>query len=296
MLSTKAKIRIARALSIAIVGARSFLGRPSVVEVRRAGVNWRLALNEGIDLALYLGSYQNFSKRVLESWVRPGGLIVDIGANIGAHTLRMADRIGAGGRIVAIEPTDYAFAKLSANAQLNPDLLDRMVLVQAALTDGCTNAARKEFYSRWSLHAQGGGRHRKHFGYLESARGAKFVSLDALLSQLRVVGRISGPVTFVKLDVDGHELEVLRGGRATFTSDRPAVLIEIAPNVQDEVPGRFEDVIGTLESYGYQLENDRSGRPLPMHAAGLRKLIRQGASIDAIARPRQTENHRPTRP
>ena len=61
MLSTKSKIRIARALNVAITGARSAVGLDATAEVRRFGLNWRLDLNEGIDLAIYLGRYQNIS-------------------------------------------------------------------------------------------------------------------------------------------------------------------------------------------------------------------------------------------
>jgi hypothetical protein len=62
------------------------------------------------------------------------------------------------------------------------------------------------------------------------------------------------------------------------------MLIEIAPHIQDEVPQRFEALLATLEGFGYRLE-DAAGKPMPMSADGLRKLIKHGASVDAIARP-----------
>ncbi len=285
MLSTKAKIRIARVLNKAIVGARSMLGKSSIIEARRFGANWRLDLNEGIDLAIYLGMYQNLSRRTTNNWLHPGSLAVDIGANIGAHSLRIAQQIGADGRVVAIEPTEYAFAKLNTNARLNPDLASRLVLVQAALTDGTERGRDDEFYSRWPLRTNGHQRHAQHLGQLESARGARFIALDDLLDELRAAGCIGGPATFVKLDVDGNELNVLRGGRKMLAKERPVILIEIAPHVQDEVPHRFEDLLGTLESFGYRLEDQNSGQLLPMSAADFRNIITKGASIDAVARP-----------
>src|SRR5882672_9077000 len=99
MLSTRNKMRIARALNRMIVGARAMAGREPIVTVRRRGVNWRLDLNEGIDLALYLGLYQGLPRRALDRWIRPGSLVVDIGANIGAHCLPMARRVGPAGRV-----------------------------------------------------------------------------------------------------------------------------------------------------------------------------------------------------
>lgn len=285
MLSTKSKIRIARALNVAITGARSAVGLDATAEVRRFGLNWRLDLNEGIDLAIYLGRYQNISNSKLKQWLQPGTLAIDIGANIGAHCLRMAKQVGSRGRVVGIEPTDYGFAKLRANALLNPELLQRLVLVQAALTDGSETDRKAAFYSRWPLRTNGVDRHAGHMGQLEAARGAQFTTLDALLDELRADGQISGPAAFVKLDVDGHELQVLRGGGETFGKQKPLVLIELAPYVQDLVPNQFEQLIETLKRYGYRLEDNASGHALPMSAAELRKCIRLGAGVDAIAKP-----------
>jgi hypothetical protein len=106
-----------------------------------------------------------------------------------------------------------------------------------------------------------------------------------LLDELRAGGKVKGPANFVKIDVDGHELEVLRGARSTFLKDRPTTLIELAPHVQDEIPERFESLLSTLQEYGYRLEDVQSGATLPMSAQALRTRIADGVSIDAIARP-----------
>jgi FkbM family methyltransferase len=272
-------------LNSAIVGVRTMFGRKNMITANRHGLNWRLDLNEGIDLAVYLGLYQKTPRRVVDTWIRPGSLVLDIGANVGSHTLPFARAVGAGGRVVAIEPTDYAFSKLSANALLNPDLDGRLIRVQAAITDGAEAPKEAMFYSSWPLHGDGAGRHERHLGELQSARGARFVALDVLLAEMRTGGQISGPVKFVKMDVDGHELDVLRGGQQTFTQDRPVVLIELAPHVQDEVPGRFEALMNTLVSLGYRLEDPASGELLPTSVVQLRRAIAREGSIDALAVP-----------
>src|SRR5688572_10184294 len=111
MLSTKAKLQVARLLSRAIVGGRKIIGRDSSVRVRRQGIDWQLDLEEGIDFAIYLGAYQRIPDRVRQDWLRNGSLAVDIGANIGAFSLPLVREIGEGGRVIAVEPTDYAFRK-----------------------------------------------------------------------------------------------------------------------------------------------------------------------------------------
>ncbi len=286
MLTTKRKIAIARVLNLAIGGARAVAGRPSRVVVRRRNVNWELDLNEGIDFAIYLGLYQRIHPRVAR-WITPGALVLDIGANIGAHSLPLAREVGPGGLVIAIEPTDYGFSRLKANAALNSDLLSRLIPVQAALIAGTKNPDSDEyarFYSRWPLKGGSIDRHAKHLGELEAAKNARFLSLDTLLRELRAKHGITQPVAFIKLDVDGHELDVLRGAAQTLTSQKPPILIEIAPHVQDEVPKRFEDVLKILDVHGYWLEAADSGKGLPMSAPALRALISDGANIDAIAR------------
>jgi FkbM family methyltransferase len=286
MLSTRQKMAIARVLNVAIVGARTVAGRTPRVSVRRRQVTWDLDLNEGIDLAIYLGLYQRIPRRAVR-WIRPGALVLDIGANIGAHSLPLARAVGADGRVVAIEPSDYAFARLKANAAANPELLPRLVPIQAALTADATAPASEEtvrFYSRWPLRGGGGDRHPKHLGAPETAGAARFLTLDTLLQELRHANAIERPVAFIKLDVDGHELDVLRGATHTLATEKPPILIEIAPHVQDEVPQRLDDLLGILAAHGYRLEAPDSGERLPMSAPALRALIRDGASIDALAR------------
>jgi SAM-dependent methyltransferase len=165
MLSTRQKMAIARVLNAAIVGARTAAGRTPRVSVRRGQVvTWDLDLNEGIDLAIYLGLYQRIPRRAAR-WIRPGALVLDIGANIGAHSLPLAREVGTDGLVVAIEPSDYAFARLKANAVANPELLPRLVLIQAALSAGAAAPANEEtvrFYSRWPLRGGGADRHPKH--------------------------------------------------------------------------------------------------------------------------------------
>jgi FkbM family methyltransferase len=280
LLSTRTKMRLGRVLSHLVVGARAAVGRDAIIETSRHGVNWQLDLTEGIDLAIYLGLYQTISTSVLDACVPSGTLVIDIGANIGAHSLPLARRVGPQGRVVAVEPTDYAFAKLCANAAMNSDLLDRLIPVQAALGNG--GKAQNAFYARWPM-AGDGPRHPLHLGRAEAAHSARFLSLDTLLAELRFSGRIRGPVAFIKLDVDGHELEVLQGARRTFREDLPALLIEIAPYVQDEVPQRFEALLATLADYGYRFRDQDNG--LPMKGDVLRAMMGPGGGFDVLALP-----------
>src|SRR6185503_1773922 len=103
---TATKIKLASLVSQGVAGLRSLLGRGDVAAVRREGVLWSLDLKEGIDLALYLGVFERSTRRALGDLVTDGMTVLDIGANIGAHTLYLTQKVGREGCVIAFEPTD----------------------------------------------------------------------------------------------------------------------------------------------------------------------------------------------
>ena len=116
MISTSAKIRIARILSALVLFSRKLARLTPNVVARRRGVTWELNLAEGIDFAIYLlGGFEVRTLRSYETLIREGDVVLDIGANVGAHTLPLAQLVGKTGHVYAFEPTRYAYSKQLAN-------------------------------------------------------------------------------------------------------------------------------------------------------------------------------------
>lgn len=87
-LSTNAKVAIARNVAAGFRVGRKVFGRGDQVQTKRSGVNWALDLGEGIDFAIYLLSgFEVATSRRYKQLVQPGDVVLDIGANVGAHTL-----------------------------------------------------------------------------------------------------------------------------------------------------------------------------------------------------------------
>src|SRR2546429_242397 len=123
ILTTKTKIALASMAYRVIAAGRAVLGRDDHVITERGGLKWDLDLREGIDFSIYLlGAFERSTVVTLQKLAISGGVIFDIGANIGAHTLGLARSAGAKGRVFAIEPSDFAFTKLKRNLALNPEL------------------------------------------------------------------------------------------------------------------------------------------------------------------------------
>lgn len=278
-LPTSTKITIAQTLYHCVRVARTILGRPGTkVICNRNGVRWSLDISEGIDLAIYLaGSFEKGTLRSIHRALKPGMTVLDIGANIGAHCLPMAKRVGSSGRVIAIEPTDFAFSKLEANLALNPSLASSVTLKKMILLDP-TTPKPEHLYSSWSL-TPGGEKHPKHVGTLHSSAAAEGVTLDQLV-EAQGLDRLD----FIKLDVDGFECKVLRGATQTLKKFKPPMMIELCSYGLEEHGDSMDELLRILSSHGYQLYEENGTSKLPMNSAELNTLIPENGGINAMAR------------
>ena len=280
LLSTRQKIFIAKVAHRFVKAWRRLRGLPTQAEFTRGGLRWLLDLNEGIDFSIFLlGSFEPDAVRCYESLLKPGDVAIDIGSNIGAHTLHLARVVGANGRVLAFEPTAYAHGKLLANLALNPELVPRVSLRQLLLMESSDTAVPETICSSWPLTKEDG-LHPEHLGKAHTTEGAGSSTLDAAVEAAGV-----GRIAFVKLDVDGHELSVLRGATKTLGASRPPILIELSPSVCIEHGHPFSELVGCLTGLGYRFESF-GGRSLPDEPAALEKFIPTGGGINVLALPR----------
>ncbi len=281
MLSTKTKIALARIVYRGIANAREALGLSNEPAVRRGGIRWKLELREGIDLAIFLfGIFERRTVTACRVRLRAGDVALDIGANIGAHTLHLARCVGPSGRVFAFEPTAFAFRKLLTNIALNPSLASRIVAEQVMLVDPRCGTLEPQLYSSWPL-VLAPRLHEEHFGQLKNTTGARAMALDEYIKMREV-----SSVNLIKLDVDGHECSVLRGAEETIRRHRPAIVMELAPYVLRDAGHELEDLVGIIQSLGYGFRDQITGELLPGDAGRLRALIPEGAGINVVAEAR----------
>lgn len=269
MLSTRTKIALARLANRGINPLRALVGRDHMAAVRRRGINWSLDLREGIDFAIYLtGSFEPSTLAAYRRLLSEGDVAVDIGANMGAHTLHLAKCVAATGRVLAYEPTVSAFARLKRNIACNPDLAPRITAVQAMLVAESGADVEPEIYASWPLHTPSGA-HPLHLGVLVSTEGARSLTLDEAIAELGV-----RRVHLIKLDVDGHELEVLSGARTTLARHRPRIIMELAPYTLEERGQDYSMLLSIFGDLGYRFQDlggrplEKAGRPVPEIPAG----------------------------
>ena len=273
------KIAAARAIYHAIHAGRALLGRTDQEIVVRNGVTYSLDLSQGIDFAIFLANiYERQTRAALRKLVAPGSLVLDIGANIGAHTLHLAQLVGPSGLVMAFEPTDFAFRKLSRNLELNPSLATRVKAYHCFLTASDGVNVPDAIYSSWPLAVEAG-LHAKHLGREMLTEQAQARSLDSILSE-----RADRKVQLVKLDVDGFECDVLRGATAMLRDVRPTFIMELSPYVLEERGTSLDELLSYFVPNGYAFYDERTQKPLPSSARELHRMIPDGSGINAIAR------------
>ncbi|MCK1511904.1 FkbM family methyltransferase [Bradyrhizobium sp. 190] len=278
-MKTTHKIGAARAIYRAVHAGRTLLGRTDREIFVRDGISYDLDLSQGIDFAIYLGGmFEPSTAIALSKLTEPSSLVLDIGANIGAHTLRLAKLVGPKGRVLAFEPTDFAFRKLRRNLDLNPSLASRVDAFHCFLTATDGTVVPDAIYSSWPLVAEAG-LHPKHLGREMQTDSAQARSLDSILAE-----HADRKVHLVKLDVDGFECDVLRGAPSLLRDARPTFVMELAPYVLDERGTSLDQLLSYFIPNGYIFYHERTQKRLPSTAKELQALVASGESMNVIAR------------
>ena len=161
------------------------------------------------------GAYERDCSRFLKHWLHAGDHAVDVGANHGWYSLLMASAVGERGSVLACEPMPDMVAAWKSNIARNPHL--RATLVAKAVGESARVLRLHEFTGLPHGHTSASDLGRSDFTETQVA----MTRLDDL-----VAGRPDP--TFVKLDVEGSELAVLKGASDLLGGPRPpSWLVEV---------------------------------------------------------------------
>lgn len=190
----------------------------------------------GASLARY-GEWAEQELWLAHQLIEPGDTVIDVGANVGCHTLAFARFVGPHGRVLAIEAQPAMFRLLSANVTLNGVVQAHCVFALADANRGATSlpldlAAPERNYGAVSF---ADGQHRHVTG---AALPVAVMALDDL-----ALDRCA----LLKIDVEGMELEVLQGAHR--------LLMECAPHLYfEQASDRNRGAIfALLRGLGYRL-------------------------------------------
>lgn len=202
---------------------------------------------DGLFLEIFAATKENFSD----------GICLDIGANIGNHTLFFSKLFK---KTISFEPNPVLCSIIRANLELNG--VDNVELFDCGLSDSDTyldyvfdkNALGSSYFSD-------GGQTRGSMK-LQVRRGDEVINANE-----------STPISLIKIDVEGHEISALNGLQSTINRHHPIILYESHPEKNYEEAERLQSLIKSHGySYFYSFESPPNPYNWPVAKAGYRLL------------------------
>jgi FkbM family methyltransferase len=194
------------------------------------------------DREFALGTYELPVQAALADRVGAGGVVYDVGANIGFFTLLAARCVGPAGRVYAFEPVDRNAAAIERSVRLNGFATVEVFRNAVGASNGAADL---------NLARHIGGAVLATVGVPPDRRGSvtvEVVSLDSVIAE-----RGLRPPSLVKIDVEGAELDVLSGMRQTLRAHRPVLICEADDATREGLRLKTEALSAALAGLGYSL-------------------------------------------
>ncbi len=205
------------------------------------GYRMNLDLADWIQRNIYLGCYEQPQTSQILSYLRPGMIFVDVGANVGYYSAMASSMVGAG-RVIAFEPNPYAYERL--NAWINANQVKNVTPVPSAL-----GSAEGTITTRF-------GDTDNHTASLvpaldpSSTDETTVVTVKTLDAEAERLG--IRHIDVMKIDVDGFESEVFRGCSQLLKAGRiGAILCEFSDHWLRQIGSSTDQLEGFFTSQGF---------------------------------------------
>lgn len=236
------------------------------------GIRFELNLHEYIQKRIYVYQYyEPECVRAARSFMSTGGTMVDVGANIGQYSLLASRLVGAGGRVLAFEPSPAILERLYRHLSLNR--ADNVEVIPCAVSD---KAGSEPFYAS----AQAGNQGQGSLISPDPVKGQVRVSTPQMVRTVRLDAELQargiGDIDFMKVDVEGHEMAVLRSAEPWLRQHRiRALMVELSPENLRQAGCEPADIVDYLQGFGL--------RPLVAGWFGRLRPLRMPVTTDTNA-------------
>lgn len=213
------------------------------------GTTVDVVLGNDNSLCLYVcGSFEPNEFAFLDNLLKPGMVFVDAGANDGYYTLFAARKVGASGKVIAVEPSSRERINLRRNVERNG--FDNVRIVTEALGASAGEAHLSLAHYKHSGHNTMGS-----FAHddVTAARPehVRVETLDAIVQRLALPR-----VDVIKIDVEGAEANVISGGHQTLKTMQPILLMELSDRALRAQGNSAEELLTVLrKTFGYEILN-----------------------------------------
>jgi len=215
----------------------------------RDGVTYRLDLCNVIDHSLYFFN-RYFTPLSLFQLIKEDTVLLDIGANIGTVALRAA-AISGSGKVYAFEPDTDNYTSLQYNIGLNH--FKNVIPVKKAL-GAVMQQSRLFKVNRFNT---GMNRILSASDSFSDFETIEVSTLDEEAIRLKL-----NRIDLIKIDVEGYELNVLKGARAVLEKFHPLIIVEVIEVNLKNNGQTSAQVIEFLKEFGYRFIDLKNGKPL----------------------------------
>ena len=195
----------------------------------------------GISTELFIyGTHEPASTKLFKGAVREGMVVVDIGSNLGYYAIPAARLVTPSGKVMAIEPEPKNFAALRRNVEANR--IENMILIPSAI--GSTDSMGKLYLAPVSnTHTLRPTEHQRLSQYIE-------VPVKRLDTLVQAAGLTR--VDFIRMDIEGFEVEAVSGMWNTLKENQPGLMMELHCDVVGSLA--LANLLDGLMEYGYEVE------------------------------------------
>lgn len=215
----------------------------------------------------YHGASEPWTLRLFKSLLRPGMVVADVGAHLGEYALVASRAVGERGKVLAFEPGEGIYQYLEKNIALNN--AGNVTSMRFAVSD-------TEGEVSFNLGVDPG-----HSRLVIEDRGAHGLQSKGIVNVPRttleaIEATHNLNIDLIKIDVEGTELDVLKGSRKLLSRrgvSAPIILFEYLPRTWKEYGYNFEDGESFLADYGYDLYGHRQdGSLYPLDEGARRQM------------------------
>lgn len=215
---------------------------------------------------IFFKNFEEDESLLLTSLGRDKDVIFDVGANIGFYTVLLGKRY-PNSRIFAFEPSSREFNLLEENVITNA--ISNANLFQIALSD---RIGKQDLFIDEINHGTNSLKARK---VGSNAELVQLITIDHFVESHKIQ-----KVDLMKIDVEGSELEVLRGGSETILKYKPVIFIESWESFSKPYTAELSPVVSWLVKMDYEIFEHSQGR---LHRLSPGKIV---SSKDIVAKPK----------
>jgi FkbM family methyltransferase len=225
------------------------------------------------DSLLLFGTHENYETLALINCLRPGMTFIDVGANIGYYTVVAASKVGENGRVFAYEPDPVNYSFLERSVKANN--FRNVSLIRQALSDeaGFATFFLSDHLGSHSLAAQ------------DTCTRTTTVELTRLDDD---AGLIEGGVHVMKMDAQGAEYKIMRGGINLLRRWMPVIMLEFEPKCLQTMGTSPEEFARLFDDLGYEITllDGEKRQSFQTSSAELLEISRQHPHLNLLLKKR----------